>query len=216
MKERITALEREIEDAQAEINTASLVAAIESTSPADRLIRARAILEQRELLKLARLELVEVRKQQRAEAEEAAFAERCGNREAICEIVDELEKQSASLDRALAKAARHYTALEDGVRAVLSFGDKAEGFDLQTFKTSHPLQAPYNFTIHAIAEHFGWGPSHHLESWPRPYGRDEAKARAFADFRAARDEWRDPPAEEPEGSVEFEEVTPEEVANVVL
>ena len=216
MTERITTLEREIEEAQAEINAASLLAATEQSTPAVRLKRARAILEQREMLKLTRIELVEARKQARAEADEAAHAERCSNREAICDAVDEIEKESANLDKALAKAARHYTALEDGVRAVLSFGDKAEGFDLQTFKTSHPLQAPYNFTIHAIAEHFGWGPSHHLESWPRPYGRDEAKARAFADFRAARDEWRDPPAEEPEGPVEFEEVTPEEVANVVL
>jgi hypothetical protein len=215
MNERINALEAEIEAAQAEINTASLMAATESTSPADRLKKARAILEQRELLKLARLELTEARKQARAEAEEAAFAERCGNREAICEAVDEIEKQSANLDKALAKAAKHYTALEDCVRAVLSYGEDAEGFDLRTFKTSQPLQAPYNFTIHCLAERFGWGPSHHLEMWPRPHGRDEGKARAFADFRAARDDWRDPPDAEPEGPTEYEELTHEEMNNAL-
>jgi len=211
MTERINALEAEIEAAQAEINTASLMAATESTSPADRLKRARAIIEQREMLKLTRLELVEARKQARAEAEEAAHAERCGNRERICEIVDELEKQSANLDKALAKAAKHYVALEDCVRSVLSYGQNAQGFDLHTFKTSQPLQAPYNFAIHCVAEHFGFGPSHHLESWPKPYGRDEAKARAFADFRVARDSWRNPPEPEPEGPIEFEEVTPEDM-----
>ena len=215
MTERITALEAEIEAAQAAINNASLTAATESTSPADRLKRARSIIEQREMLKLTRLELVEARKQARAAEEEAAHAERCGNREAICEAVDEIEKQSAALDKALAKAAKHYTALEDCVRSVLSYGDNAEGFDLKTFKTSHPLQAPYTFAIHCLSEHFEWGPSHHLEAWPRPYGRDEGKARAFADFRAARDDWRDPPEPEPEGPIEFEEVSPEEMNNVV-
>jgi hypothetical protein len=110
MTDRINALEAEIEAAQAEINTASLMAATESTSPADRLKKARAIIEQRELLKLARLELTEARKQARAEAEEAAFAERCGNREAICEAVDEIEKESAALDKALSRAAKHYFA----------------------------------------------------------------------------------------------------------
>ena len=79
MNERITALEAEIEAAQEAISTASLIAATESTSPADRLKKARAILEQRELLKLARLELVEARKQERAKAEEDAHAERCAN-----------------------------------------------------------------------------------------------------------------------------------------
>ncbi len=54
MTDRINALEAEIEAAQAEINTASLMAATESRSPADRLKKARAILEQKELLKLAR------------------------------------------------------------------------------------------------------------------------------------------------------------------
>ena len=216
MTERINALEAEIEAAQEAINTASLMAATESTSPADRLKRARSILEQRELLKLARLELAEARKQARAEAEEAAFAERCGNREAICEAVDEIEKQSANLDKALAKAAKHYVALEDCVRSVLSYGENAESFDLSMFKTSHPLQAPYNFTIHCLAERFGWGPSHHLEMWPRPHGRDEGKARAFADFYVAREDWRDPPDAEPEGPVEFEEVSPEEMNNAVL
>lgn len=211
MTERIQALEAEIEAAQAAINTASLVAATESTSPADRLKKARAILEQKELLKLARLELVEARKQARAEAEEAAFAERCGNREAICEAVDEIEKQSVALDKALAKAATHYVALEDCVRSVLSYGENAEGFDLRMFKTAHPLAAPYTFAIHCLAEHFGWGPSHHLEMWPKPYGRDEAKNRSFADFRVARDSWRNPPEPEPEGPIEFEEVTPEDM-----
>jgi hypothetical protein len=110
MTDRINALEAEIEAAQAEINTASLMAATESTSPAGRLKKARAILEQKELLKLARLELAEARKQARAEAEEAAFAERCGNREAICEAVDEIEKESAALDKALSRAAKHYFA----------------------------------------------------------------------------------------------------------
>lgn len=215
MNERITALEAEIEAAQEAISTASLVAATESTSPADRLKKARAILEQRELLKLARLELVEARKQERAKAEEDAHAERCANREAICEAVDEIEKQSAALDKALAKASKHYAGLEDGVRAVLSYGDNAEGFDLKTFKTGKPLQAPYNFTIHAIAEHFGFGPSHHLEMWPKPYGRDEGKARAFADFRVARDQWREPPEPETEGPVEYEEVQPEEIENAI-
>ena len=148
MTERITALEAEIEAAQEAINEASLMAATESTSPADRLKRARALLEQRELLKLARIELVELRKQERAEAEEAAFAERCGDREAICEVVDEIEKQSVALDKALNKASRHYTALEDCVRSVLSYGDNAEGFDLRMFKTSAPLAAPYTFAIH--------------------------------------------------------------------
>jgi hypothetical protein len=215
MTERITALEAEIEAAQEAINTASLMAATESTSPADRLNRARAILEQKEVLKLTRIELAEARKQARAEAEEAAFAERCANREAICEAVDEIEKQSVALDKALAKAAKHYIALEDCVRSVLSYGDNAEGFDLRTFKTSHPLAAPYNFTIHCLAERFGWGPSHHLEMWPRPHGRDEGKARSFADFRAARDDWRNPPEPEPDGPIEFEEVTPEEMTHVV-
>ena len=42
MTERITALEAEIEAAQEAINEASLMAATESTSPADRLKRARA------------------------------------------------------------------------------------------------------------------------------------------------------------------------------
>jgi hypothetical protein len=215
MNKRIQALEAEIEAAQAEINTASIIAATESKNATDRLNRARAILEQREMLKMARLELVEARKQARAEAEEAALAERCGNRERICEIVDELEKQSVALDKVLAKAAKHYVALEDCVRSVLYYGDNAEGFDLKTFKTSHPLGAPYNFTIHVIAEHFGFGPSHHLESWPKPYGRDEGKARSFANFRAARNDWRDPPEPEPKGPVEFEEVSPEGMADAV-
>jgi hypothetical protein len=215
MTERITALEAEIEAAQEAINTASLMAATESTSPADRLNRARAILEQKEVLKLTRIELAEARKQARAEAEEAAFAERCANREAICEAVDEIEKQSVALDKALAKAAKHYIALEDCVRSVLSYGENAEGFDLHIFKTAHPLAAPYTFTVHCLAEHFGWGPSHHLEMWPRPHGRDEGKARSFADFRAARDDWRNPPEPEPDGPIEFEEVTPEEMTHVV-
>ena len=215
MNKRIQALEAEIEAAQAEINTASIIAATESKNATDRLNRARAILEQREMLKLARLELVEARKQARAEAEEAALAERCGNRERICEIVDELEKQSVALDKVLAKAAKHYVALEDCVRSVLSYGENAENFDLSMFKTSHPLQAPYNFTIHCLAERFGWGPSHHLEMWPRPHGRDEGKARAFADFYVAREDWRDPPDAEPEGPVEFEEVSPEEMNNAL-
>jgi hypothetical protein len=216
MQERITALEAEIEAAQEAINEASLLAATEQSTPAVRLKKARAILEQREMLKLARLELAEARKQARAEAEEAAFAERCGNREAICEAVDEIEKESAALDKALAKASKHYAALEDGVRAVLSYGDNAEGFDLKTFKTGHPLQAPYTFAIHCLSEHFEWGPSHHLEAWSKPYGRDEAKARAFADFRAARDDWRNPSDPEPEGPIEYEEVQPKEMNNVVL
>ena len=216
MTERITTLEREIEAAQAEINTASLMAATESTSPADRLKKARAILERKELLKLARLELTEARKQARAEAEEAAFAERVENRERICEAVDEIEKQSAALDKALAKAAKHYTALEDGVRSVLSYGDSAEGFDLRMFKTGQPLQAPYTFAIYAIAEHFGFGASHSLDSWPKPYGRDEGKARAFADFYVAREDWRNPPEPEPEGPIEYEEAQPEEMNNAVL
>lgn len=215
MNERITALEREIEEAQAKINEAALMAATESKSPADRLNKARAILEQREMLKLTRLELVEVRKQARAEADEAAFAERCGNREAICEAVDEIEKQSANLDKALAKAAKHYSALEDCVRSVLSYGESAEGFDLRMFKTGQPLQAPYNFAIHCLAERFGWGPSHQLESWPRPHGRDERKARAFRDFYVARDDWRHPPEPEPEGPVEYVETTPEEMNNAL-
>ena len=185
-------MEAEIEAAQEAINTASLMAATESTSPADRLKRARAHPRATELLKLARLELVELRKQARAEAEEAAFAERCGNREAICEAVDEIEKQSVALDKALAKAAKHYTALEDCVRSVLSYGDNAEGFDLRTFKTSHPLQAPYTFAIHCLSPNTsGLAPHIILRCWPKPYGRDEGKARAFADFRAARDDWRE-------------------------
>jgi hypothetical protein len=215
MNERITALEREIEEAQAEINSASLVAATESSSPADRLKKARAIMEKRELLKLARIELVQARKEAKAKAEEEAQAERCENRERICEIVDEIEKQSAALDRALAKAARHYSALDDCARSVLSYGENAEGFDLRTFKTSQPLQAPYNFAICTLAEHFDWGPSHHLETWPKPHGRDAAKARAFANFFVARDEWRDPPEPEPEGPIEFEEVQPEDLNDAV-
>ena len=83
MNERITTLEREIEEAQAEINTASIIAATESKSATERLKRARSILEQKEMLKLARLELVDARKQARAEAEEAAFADRCGKRAAF-------------------------------------------------------------------------------------------------------------------------------------
>ena len=83
--------------------------------------------------------MVEARKQARAEADEAAHAERCSNREAIGDAVDEIEKESANLDKALAKAAKHYAALEDCVRSVLSYGEDAESFDLQTFKTAHPL-----------------------------------------------------------------------------
>ena len=215
MNERINALEREIEAAQAEINAASIIAATESKSATDRLKKARAIIEQREMLKLARLELAEARKHARAKAEEEAFAERCGNREAICEAVDEIEKESAALDKALAKASKHYAALEDCVRSVLSYGEDAEGFNLQVFKTAHPLQAPYNFSIHAIAEHFRFGPAHHLESWPKLHGRNEAKARAFADFYVARNEWRDPPDEGPESPVEYEEIQPEEMNNAV-
>ena len=215
MKERITALEAEIEAAQEAINEASLLAATEQSTPAVRLKKARAILEQKELLKLARIELVEARKQARAEADEAAHAERCSNREAMCEAVDEIEKESAALDKALAKASKHYAALEDCVRSVLSYGEDAEGFNLQVFKTAHPLQAPYNFSIHAIAEHFRFGPAHHLESWPKLHGRNEAKARAFADFYVARNEWRDPPDEGPESPVEYEEIQPEEMNNAV-
>ena len=120
------------------------------------------------------------RKQKRRLSPNAA-----ADREAICEVVDEIEKQSVALDKALSKASRHYTALEDCVRSVLSYGDNAEGFDLRMFKTSAaawPLRT--RSPSIAIAEHFGFGPSHHLEMWPEPYGRDEGKARAFADFRA--------------------------------
>ncbi len=50
------------------------------------------------------------------------------------------------------------------MRSVLSYGDNAEGFDLRMFKTSAaawPLRT--RSPSIAIAEHFGFGPSHHLE-----------------------------------------------------
>ena len=144
------------------------MAATESTSPADRLKKARGILEQKELLKLARLELVELRKQARAEAEEAAFAERCGNREAICEAVDELEKQSVALDKALAKAAKHYIALEDCVRSVSVLRRQRGGFRSAHVQNIAPAAGSLHVCHSRHRRTFGIGASHHLESLAAP------------------------------------------------
>ena len=162
--------------------------------------------------------MVELRKQARAEAEEAAFAERCGNREAICESGGR-DRKAIALASTKRWRKRRSTTQRSRTACARScpIGDNAEGFDLQTFKTSHPLQAPYTFAIHAIAEHSDGDLAIISRLGRARMAATKRKARAFADFPSRRDDWRDPPEPEPEGPVEYvEEATPEEMNNVVL
>ena len=60
-----------------------------------------------------------------------------------------------------------------------------KGLTCSTFKTSHPLQAPYTFAIHAIAEHFGIGASHTLKLGPARMAATKGRRARSQTFRAA-------------------------------
>ena len=213
--ERIAALEAEIAAAQAAIDQASLVAATASTSAADRLDRARAIVEQRELLKLTRLELAEARRAAAAETADAKRAERVAARERLCEAADEMERHAASMTKALRRAGNAYAAMQDSARAALSYGANAADFDLATYRTTDPIGVPYRFAIHAIADAFRFGPKDALAHWPRADRTQAGMTQALAPLLHARDSWRNPQEVEPATVTEWVEATPEEIADAL-
>ena len=63
--------------------------------------------------------------------------------------------------------------------------------------------------VFSVAKHFGFEPKDYLESWPSDRKIDEGIERSLQSIRGARDTWRNPPELDPEGPIEFVEVSPE-------
>ena len=140
-EKQIAQLENEIQSSLEALKEASFIAATGSKSPADRLKKARSILEQKELLRLTRLELAEARKRLRSETEASAKAARIKRREQICTIVDEIDGYYASMETSLKTAGAQYAKIKEATAEILLLGRDAQDFDLSTFKSTQPMRA---------------------------------------------------------------------------
>ena len=208
-EKQIAQLENEIQSSLEALKEASFIAATGSKSPADRLKKARSILEQKELLRLTRLELAESRKRLRSETEASAKAARIKSREHICAIVDEIDSYYASMETSLKTAGAQYAKIKEATAEILLLGRDAQDFDLSTFKSTQPMKSVYTNAVFSVAKHFGFEPKDYLESWPSDRKIDEGIERSLQSIRGARDTWRNPPELDPEGLIEFVEVSPE-------
>ena len=63
--------------------------------------------------------------------------------------------------------------------------------------------------VFSVAKHFGFEPKDYLESWPSDQKIDEGIERSLRSIRGVRDAWRNPPELDPEGPIEFVEVSSE-------
>jgi hypothetical protein len=214
---RIAALERDIGNTDAEI--ARLTAEATTADASCRLELVRQIVEARELARLGRVALRAARADLAAAQDVAERDERVARRDEMAKIIDAVEKDAEALQRSLRRSGRIYQRLNEHVRRVVELGPAAEGFDMTTFRTTHPTRAPYVFAVYAFASAFGLSPSDHLENWPKPDAAKEGMARAFASIYRARDEWRSPElfvdCNDDEGATGYREATAEEIANAV-
>ncbi len=214
LKTEVEALTERLSKETAAINELTQLAATETLK--DRLKKAREILERRELLKLDRVALSNTKDQLHAAEQEAERDLRIRNREQICTLVDEIEKDAKSMDAALRRAGKAYNRISDSARQVLALGSNAEQFDLTLFKTTGPTTAAYRYAVYAFAEAFNLEPKDHIDSWPRSHDRTDMKGRILSSFFNARDRWREPELLKLEQQdTEYREATEEEIANAI-
>lgn len=216
-EETITRLEIEIEKGQANLRKATRLAA---ENPKDRLKQARALIEQREVLKLTRIELAQARQRLAEEQHAAQLALREANAKRIAELTQEIETEALAIERGLRRAGRSYKVMLEHVAAILALGNEAERFDLATFRTTRPARLPYDYCVHKIAEHFGFNPSDHLEHWPKPDRAAEGAARALATFTDIRKRIVAPenfiePEADSNDAAEWIEASPKEIENAI-
>ena len=213
----ITSLERDIENTDAEI--ARLTAEATTADASGRLELVRQIVEARELARLGRVALRAARADLADEQDAAERDERIACRDEMAKVIDAVEKDVEALQRSLRRSGRIYQRLNEHVRRVVELGPAAEGFDMTTFRTTHPTRAPYVFAVYAFASAFGLSPADHLDHWPKPDQAVDGMERAFASIYRARDEWRSPElfvaGDDDEGATGYREATAEEIANAV-
>jgi hypothetical protein len=216
-EETIKRLETEIEKGQSDLREATRVAA---ANPKDRLKQARALIESREVLKLMRVELAQARQRLADEQHAAQLALREANAKRIAELTQEIETEALAIERGLRRAGRSYKVMLEHVAAILALGTEAERFDLATFRTARPGKLPYEYVVNKCSEHFGFGPSHHLEHWPRQDRAAEGAARALATFTDIRERIVSPedfiePETDNDATAEWVEASPEEIENAI-
>ena len=216
-EQSIERLEIEIEQGQSNLRESTRLAA---AHPKDRLKQARALIEQREVLKLMRVELVQARQRLAEEQHAAQLALREANANRIAELTQEIETEALAIERGLRRAGRSYKVMLENVAAILALGNEAERFDLATFRTTRPARLPYDYCVHKIAEHFGFNPSDHLEHWPRQDRAAEGAARALATFTDIRERIVSPedfiePETDNDATAEWVEASPEEIENAI-
>jgi hypothetical protein len=190
IKKRITSLECDIKNTDAEIARLTAEATIADTP--SRLELVRKIVEAREISRLNRLALRAARADLAAEQDAAQRDERVARRDAMAKVIDAIERDAEALQRSLRRSGRIYQRLNESVRNVIELGPNAQAFDMTTFRTTQPARAPYVFAVHAFASTFGLTPGDHIEHWPKPDQTADGMARAFASFYRSRDEWRSP------------------------
>jgi predicted nucleic acid-binding protein len=216
-EETIERLEAEIEKGQSDLREATRLAV---ANPTDRLEQARALIESREVLRLVRGELAQARQRLVEEQQEAQRALREANAKRIAELTRDIETEALAIERGLRRAGRSYKTMLEHVAAILALGNEAERFDLATFRTARPGKLPYEYVVNKCSEHFGFGPSHHLEHWPKPDRAAEGAARALANFTDIRERIVSPenftePKTDNNAAAEWIEASPEEIENAV-
>lgn len=216
---RIAALERDIENTDAEI--ARLTAEATTADASGRVELVRQLVEARELARLGRIALRAARADLADEQDAAERDKRIARRDEMAKVIDSIEKDAEALQRSLRRSGRIYQRLNESVRNVIELGEGAEGFDMTTFRTTRPARAPYVFSVHAFASAFGLSPADHIENWPKSDAAKEGMARAFASVYRARDEWRSPELfatssdDDDEGATGYREASAEEMADAV-
>ena len=214
---RITSLEHDIETTDAEI--ARLTAEATTADASGRLELVRQLVEARELSRLGRAALRAARADLAVEQAAADRDERIALRDEMAKVIDSIQEDAEALGRSLRRSGRIYRRLYERVRRVMELGPNAESFDMATFRTTHPMKAPYLFAVHAFAEAFGLSPADHIENWPKSDAAKEGMARAFASIYRARDEWQSPElfvdGSDDEAATGYREATPEEMVNAV-
>lgn len=213
---RIAALERDIGAGDADI--VRLTSEATTADASKRLDLVRQIVEARELSRLNRLALRTSRADLAAAQDAAERNERIARRNEMAKVIDAVEKDADALQRSLRRSGRIYQRLNENVRNAIKLGEGAEAFDMPTFRTTHPVRAPYVFAVHAFASAFGLSPANHIESWPKADAAEDAMERAFASLYRARDEWRAPElfaANTDDDAIGYREATSQEMADAV-
>ena len=213
----IALLERDIETADTEI--ARLTTEATSVDASSRLELVRQIVEARELARLGRVALRAARADLASAHDDAERDQRIARRDEMAKVIDSIERDAEALQRSLRRSGRIYQHLNESVRNVIELGEGAEGFDMTTFRTTHPARAPYVFAVHAFASAFALSPAYHIENWPKPDAAKEGMARAFASIYRARDEWKSPElfvdCNDDQGATGYREASAEEMADAV-